>query len=72
MDVTQIGAWMLVLVTALGPFEYRVTPLSDASDHNQCHAIAYAIDADIERQANQEMICIQVREDVASIDWPSE
>ena len=71
MDVTQIGAWMLVLITAEGPFDFRVTPLFDAPDADQCHFHAYLIDEDIERQANQELLCIQVGEYVASVDWPS-
>jgi len=62
---------MLVLITAEGPFDYGVLPLFDAPDADQCHFHAYLIDADIERQANQELLCIQVGEYVASVDWPS-
>jgi len=68
----QVGAWMLVLITAEGPFDYTVVPLFDAPDADQCHFHAYLIDADIERQANQELLCIQVSDYVASVDWPSE
>ena len=63
---------MLVLITAEGPFDYTVVPLFDAPDADQCHFHAYLIDADIERQANQELLCIQVSDYVASIDWPGE
>ena len=72
MGPAQVGAWMLVLITAEGPFDYTVVPLFDAPDADQCHFHAYLIDADIERQANQELLCIQVSDYVASVDWPGE
>ena len=72
MGSVQVGAWMLVLITAQGPFDYSVIPLFDAPDADQCHFHAYLIDADIERQANQELLCIQVSDYVASVDWPGE
>ena len=72
MGPAQVGAWMLVLITAEGPFDYSVVPLFDAPDADQCHFHAYLIDADIERQANQELLCIQVSDYVASVDWPGE
>ena len=72
MGPAQVGAWMLVLITAEGPFDYTVVPLFDAPDADQCHFHAYLIDADIERQANQELLCIQVSDYVASVDWPGQ
>lgn len=72
MEAVQVGAWMLVLITAKGPFDYSVVPLFDAPDADQCHFHAYLIDADIQREDNQELLCIQVSGHVASVNWPGE
>lgn len=65
-------SWMVVLVTALGPFEFQVTPLTDAEDYDMCNFKALLVAADIQRRHNQELLCIQVDYDVTDADWPSD
>jgi len=48
------------LVTAVSPFQYNVAPLTDADTLEGCHQKATYIEHDIERQDNQEMMCIRV------------
>tara|TARA_R100001510_G_C7597650_1_gene165238 strand:- start:207 stop:386 length:180 start_codon:yes stop_codon:yes gene_type:complete len=52
--------WVVILVTAVSPFNYTVTPLIDADTVEQCHQKAVNIDHKIEREENQEMVCIRV------------
>jgi len=52
--------WVVILVTAMSPFNYTVSPLTDADTLEQCHSKAVRIDHDIVRQDNQEMMCIRV------------
>ena len=52
--------WVVILVTAVSPFQYNVSPLTDANTLEGCHQKAIYIDHDIERQDNQEMMCIRV------------
>ena len=52
--------WVVILVTAVSPFQYNVAPLIDADTVEQCHQKAVKIDRDIEREDNQEMMCIRV------------
>lgn len=52
--------WVVILVTAVSPFSYTVSPLIDADTEEQCHVKAVKIDHDIVRQNNQEMMCIRV------------
>lgn len=52
--------WVVILVTAVSPFSYTVSPLIDADTEEQCHSKAVEIDHDILRQNNQEMMCIRV------------
>ena len=52
--------WVVVMVTAVSPFNYNVSPLTDADTIKQCHQKAVQIDRDIERDDNQEMVCIKV------------
>ena len=52
--------WVVILVTAVSPFQYTVSPLIDADTLEKCHSKAIKIEQDIERQDNQEMMCIRV------------
>lgn len=52
--------WVVILVTAVSPFQYNVAPLTDADTLEGCHQKATYIEHDIERQNNQEMMCIRV------------
>ena len=52
--------WVVILVTAVSPFQYDVAPLTDADTLEGCHQKATYIEHDIERQNNQEMMCIRV------------
>jgi len=52
--------WVVILVTAISPFHYTVSPLIDAESLEQCHSKAVRIEQDIMRQDNQEMMCIRV------------
>mgnify|MGYP005997785993 CR=1 FL=1 len=52
--------WVVILVTAVSPFQYNVAPLTDADTLEKCHQKATFIEHDIERQNNQEMMCIRV------------
>ena len=52
--------WVVILVTAVSPFQYNVAPLTDADTLEGCHQKATYIEHDIERQENQEMMCIRV------------
>ena len=52
--------WVVILVTAVSPFQYNVSPLTDADTLEQCHSKAVRIENDIVRQENQEMMCIRV------------
>jgi hypothetical protein len=55
------SVWVVILVTAVSPFHYNVSPLIDADTQEQCHRKAVMIEQDIQREDNQEMICIQVK-----------
>ena len=50
--------WVVILVTAVSPFNYNVAPLIDTLE--ECHRKAVYIEHDIQRSDNQEMICIKV------------
>jgi len=52
--------WVVILVTAVSPFNYTVSPLTDADTEEDCHRKAVYIEQDIIRQDNQEMMCIRV------------
>lgn len=52
--------WMLILVTAVAPTEYNVVALSSAETHEECHRLSVYVDADIQREDNQEMMCIKL------------
>ena len=52
--------WVVILVTAVSPFHYNVSPLIDADTQEQCHQKATVIDKNIQREENQEMMCIRV------------
>ena len=52
--------WVVILVTAVSPFHYNVSPLIDADTEEGCHRKAVQIEAHIQRDQNQEMMCIQV------------
>lgn len=52
--------WVVILVTAVSPFNYNVAPLTDADTLEECHRRATHIDHDIQRSDNQEMMCIKV------------
>lgn len=52
--------WVVILVTAVSPFNYNVSPLTDADTLEQCHQKAVYIEHDIQRDDNQEMMCIKV------------
>jgi len=52
--------WVVILVTAVSPFQYNVSPLIDADTLEQCHQKAVKIDRDIKREDNQQMVCIRV------------
>lgn len=52
--------WVVILVTAVSPFQYNVAPLIDADTLEGCHQKAIYIEHDIQRQDNQEMMCIRV------------
>ena len=52
--------WVVVMVTAVSPFNYNVSPLTDADTIEQCHQKSVQIDRDIKRDDNQEMLCIKV------------
>ena len=52
--------WVVVMVTAVSPFNYNVSPLTDADTIEQCHQKAVQIDRDIKRDDNQELLCIKV------------
>ena len=52
--------WVVILVTAVSPFNYYVAPLIDADTLEECHRKAVYIDHDIQRSDNQEMMCIRV------------
>ena len=52
--------WVVIMVTAVSPFQYTVSPLIDADTLEKCHSKAMKIEQDIERQDNQEMMCIRV------------
>ena len=52
--------WVVILVTAVSPFNYYVSPLTDADTQEQCHRKAVMIEHDIKREDNQEMMCIRV------------
>jgi len=52
--------WVVILVTAVSPFNYTESPLNDADTEEDCHRKAVYIEQDIIRQDNQEMMCIRV------------
>ena len=52
--------WVVILVTAVSPFQYTVSPLIDADTLEKCHSKAVKIEHDILRQDNQEMMCVRV------------
>ena len=52
--------WVVILVTAVSPFNYNVARLIDADTLEECHRKAVYIDHDIQRSDNQEMMCIRV------------
>ena len=52
--------WVVILVTAVSPFNYNVSPLIDADTQEQCHSKAVQIEDDILREDNQAMMCIRV------------
>ena len=52
--------WVVILVTAVSPFNYTVSPLTDADTQAECHRKAVFVEQDIIRQDNQEMMCIRV------------
>lgn len=52
--------WVVILVTAVSPFNYNVAPLTDADTLEECHRRSVYIDQDIQRSDNQEMMCIRV------------
>ncbi len=52
--------WMLILITAVAPTEYNVVALSSAETHEECHRLSVYVDADIQREDNQEMMCIKL------------
>lgn len=52
--------WVVILVTAVSPFTYNVSPLIDADTLEKCHQKASKIEHNINRQDNQEMMCIRV------------
>ena len=52
--------WVVILVTAVSPFQYTVSPLIDADTLEKCPSKAVKIEHDILRRDNQEMMCIGV------------
>lgn len=52
--------WVVILVTAISPFNYIVSPLIDADTEEQCHRKAVQIEEDIQREDNTAMMCIRV------------
>lgn len=63
--------WMLILITAVAPTEYDVVALSSAETHEECHSLSVYVDADIQRQDNQEMMCIKLDLPMLSYAQPS-
>ena len=52
--------WVVILVTAVSPFTYNVSPLIEADTLEKCHEKASKIERNMKRQDNQEMMCIRV------------
>ena len=55
--------WVLVLVTAITPFEFNVTPLVHTDSMAQCYFQSTVAEFDIVQEYNKELLCIRVDDD---------
>jgi len=58
------ATWVLVLVTAVTPFEFEVTPLVHVDTMGQCYFQSTVAEFDMtqEENHNKELLCIRVEE----------
>lgn len=56
--------WVLILVTAVTPFEFQVTPLMHVDTMAQCYFQSTVAEFDMahEENHNKELLCIRVEE----------
>ena len=56
--------WVLVLVTALTPFEFDVKPLAHTDTMAQCYFQSTVAEFDMTQEVNKELLCIRVDEEI--------
>ena len=56
--------WVLVLVTALTPFEFDVKPLVQTDTMAQCYFQSTVAEFDMTQEVNKELLCIRVDEEI--------
>jgi len=56
--------WVLVLVTALTPFEFDVKPLAQTDTMAQCYFQSTVAEFDMTQEVNKELLCIRVDEEI--------
>ena len=56
--------WVLILVTAVTPFEFDVAPLVHTQTMAECYFQSTVAEFDMTQEINKELLCIRVDEDV--------
>ena len=56
--------WVLVLVTALTPFDFDVRPLMHTDTMAQCYFQSTVTEFDMTQEVNKELLCIRVDEEI--------
>ena len=56
--------WVLVMVTALTPFDYEVKPLAQTNTMAECYFQSTVTEFDITKDINKELLCIRVDEEI--------
>lgn len=60
----MLNEWVLVLVTALSPFEFDVKPLAHTRTMAECYFQSTVTEFDIVQEYNKELLCIRVDKEI--------
>lgn len=60
----MLNEWVLVLVTAVTPFEFEVEPLMHTRTIAECYFQSTVTEFDIVQEYNKELLCIRVNKEI--------